>query len=91
MWCVMCCAMLCSILHVLHEQVHTWCVCVYKFYTFLGKVAEFREVTISVLARPFWSGAVCLVHHLVSSRKPFCTTWFDSNYDFIVQSRLTST
>ena len=66
-------------------------MCVCKFYTFLGKVAEFREVTISVLARPFWSGVVCLVHHLVSSRKLFCTTWFDSNYDFIVQSRLTST
>ena len=34
----------------------------------------------SVLARPFWSGAhhlVCLVHHLVSSRKPFCTTWLE--------------
>ena len=26
-----------------------------------------------VLARPFWSGT----HHLVSSRKPFCTTWFE--------------
>ena len=45
---VKCYAMLCSILHVLHEQGSgVW----YKypmFYTFLGKVAEFSEVTNSV-------------------------------------------
>ena len=34
----------------------------------------------SVLARPVWSGVhylVCLMHHLVGSRKPLCTTWLE--------------
>ena len=31
---------------------------------------------------------VCVVHHLVSSRKPFCTGWFDSNYDIHSAIRL---
>ena len=38
----------------------------------------------SVLARPFWSGEhhlVCLVHHFVSSRKPFAPLGWNSNYD----------
>ena len=47
----------------------------YSSHSFRSGVA-----TTSVLARPFWSGAhhmVCLVHHLGSSRKPFCTTWLE--------------
>ena len=55
---VKCYAMLCSILHVLHEQGSGVCVCKYlMFYTFLGKVAEFSEVTNSVFLFFFWGGA----------------------------------
>ena len=40
---------------------------------FQKQLADRNHVAGSVLTRPFWSG----VHHLVSSRKPFCTTWFE--------------
>ena len=47
---------------------------------FQKQLDDRNHVAGSVLTRPFWSGVhhlVCLVHNLVSSRKPFCTTWFE--------------
>ena len=65
-------------------------LCTWDAVTTCIPVTGFFPLEVSVLPRPVVH-LVCLVHHLVSSRKPFCTTWFESNYDIHSATRLIST